>query len=95
MELAPLTGIFGANSSGKTSLLQLLLLLKQTAESADRAQVLELGNERSLVSFGTFDELLHRDEATNTLSWRLAWDAAKPLVVKHHSGQSAIVFKGT
>ena len=94
MELAPLTGIFGANSSGKTSLLQLLLLLKQTAESADRAQVLKLGNERSLVSFGTFDELLHRDEATNTLAWRLAWDAAKPLVVKHHSGQSAIVFKG-
>ena len=29
---APLTGFFGANNSGKTSILQLLLLLKQTVE---------------------------------------------------------------
>ena len=28
--LAPLTGFFGTNSSGKSSLLQMLLLLKQT-----------------------------------------------------------------
>jgi AAA15 family ATPase/GTPase len=31
MRLAPITGFFGANSSGKTSLLQGLLLLKQTS----------------------------------------------------------------
>ncbi len=31
--LNPITGFFGANSSGKTSLLQALLLLKQTADS--------------------------------------------------------------
>jgi recombinational DNA repair ATPase RecF len=42
MRLAPFTGLFGTNSSGKTSLLQLLLLLKQTVESPDRAQVLNL-----------------------------------------------------
>ena len=30
VELAPLTGFFGTNSSGKSSLLQMLLLLKQT-----------------------------------------------------------------
>lgn len=31
IRLAPITGFFGANSSGKTSLLQALLLLKQTS----------------------------------------------------------------
>ena len=32
LQFAPLTGFFGANNSGKTSILQLLLLLKQTAD---------------------------------------------------------------
>ena len=32
MRLAPITGLFGANSSGKTSILQLLLMLKQTID---------------------------------------------------------------
>ena len=32
LPLAPLTALFGANSSGKSSLLQFLLLLKQTKE---------------------------------------------------------------
>ena len=37
MRFAPITGLFGANSSGKTSLLQLLLMLKQTVESTNRS----------------------------------------------------------
>lgn len=41
IRLAPLTGFFGANSSGKSSLLQMLLLLKQTTESNDRGLVLK------------------------------------------------------
>ena len=32
LQFAPLTGFFGANNSGKTSILQLLLLLKQTTK---------------------------------------------------------------
>ena len=32
LQFAPLTGLFGANSSGKTSILQIPLMLKQTAE---------------------------------------------------------------
>ena len=38
MRLAPITGLFGTHSSGKTSILQLLLMLKQTVESSDRAE---------------------------------------------------------
>ena len=37
-----LTGIFGTNSSGKTSLIQFLLLMKQTKDATDRANSLEL-----------------------------------------------------
>lgn len=36
MRLAPITGLFGTNSSGKTSILQLLLMLKQTVDSSER-----------------------------------------------------------
>ena len=56
--LAPVTGFFGANSSGKTSLLQIVLLLKQTVESTDRTIALDLGDERSLVRLGTFPDIL-------------------------------------
>jgi predicted ATPase len=50
--VAPLTVLFGSNSSGKTSLLQALLLLKQTAESSDRSRVLHTRDERTLVDLG-------------------------------------------
>ena len=40
--LAPITVFFGANSSGKTSLHQLLLMLKQTAQSPDRLRICTL-----------------------------------------------------
>lgn len=45
VRLAPLTLLLGVNSAGKTSLLQPLLLLKQTAESPDRQQALNLGGQ--------------------------------------------------
>ncbi len=56
VKLAPLTGFFGANSSGKSSLLQMLLLLKQTIRSEE---VLFFGDENSLVNLGSFDEVIH------------------------------------
>ena len=56
VKLAPLTGFFGANSSGKSSLLQMLLLLKQTIESEE---VLFFGDENSLVNLGSFKEVIH------------------------------------
>ncbi len=66
LEIAPLTGLFGTNSSGKTSILQLLLMLKQTVESPDRRRVLHFGDERSLVDLGTFFDVVydHRTEET-------------------------------
>lgn len=56
VRLAPLTVLFGANSAGKTSIPQLLLLLKQTAESPDRQRALQLGDSRTLVDLGTYGD---------------------------------------
>ena len=42
-----LTGFFGTNSSGKSSILQFLLMLKQTVESSDRSQIVDAGDDKS------------------------------------------------
>ena len=57
LQLAPLTGFFGANNSGKTSLLQILLLLKQTAERQPPGwnETLYYGDDESLVNLGDFE----------------------------------------
>jgi AAA15 family ATPase/GTPase len=67
--LAPLTGFFGANSSGKTSLLQMLLLLRQTVESSDRNIIL---STESLAGGITIPELIHDEE--DNLIFELNWD---------------------
>ena len=73
LRIAPLTGFFGTNSSGKTSLLQLLLMMKQTAESNDKRQVLQLGDAKSLVDLGTFDDLIHNHDVGNSLDISLSY----------------------
>ena len=74
VDLRPITGFFGANSSGKTSLLQLLLLLKQTAASADRRQVLDLGGDRNaLIALGLLKDVFFNHESERTISLRFDW----------------------
>jgi predicted ATPase len=94
IRLAPITGLFGSNSSGKTSLLQLLLMLKQTAESSDRAQVLNLGDDRSLVELGTFKDIVldHKSEAGMT--WMLAWNLKDKLKIVDPEHRNRILFEG-
>ena len=81
MRLAPLTGLFGTNSSGKSAILQLLLLLKQTKDSTDRTQVLHFGDANSLTNFGTFKDLIHQHERSKKLSWAVKWSRDEPLVI--------------
>ena len=45
MPLAPVTLLLGSNSTGKSSLIQSLLLLKQTITSPDRSIHLNLGGD--------------------------------------------------
>jgi len=62
LSLKPVTMLLGTNSSGKSSLIQSLLLLKQTVQSPDRTVHLNLGGDEinDLFSFGSFDDVLHQ-----------------------------------
>ena len=71
--LAPVTGFFGTNSSGKTSLLQALLLLKQTSESGDPKQVLDLGDEWKAVSLGLMTDIIHNHDRRSRLVFGFTW----------------------
>lgn len=93
VELAPLTALFGSNSSGKTSLLQMLLLLKQTAESPDRSQVLNFGDERSLVELGTYQDLLFSHDLTSPFEWALRWTLPDRLVIQDPSRRKGVLFE--
>lgn len=81
LEIAPLTGLFGTNSSGKTSILQLLLMLKQTVESPDRRRVLHFGDDRSLVDLGTFYDVVYGHKSNEALVFSLSWKLAHPLQI--------------
>ncbi len=79
IRLAPLTVLFGTNSAGKTSIPQLLLLLKQTAESSDRQRALHLGDSHSIVDAGSFADIVHGHDLSQPLQFTLAWTLARAL----------------
>jgi hypothetical protein len=81
MRLAPITSLFGTNSSGKSAILQFLLMLKQTADSTDRGLVLDLGNEKSLASLGTFRDLVTAHDTSAPLAFSVDWTLNEPLSV--------------
>ena len=67
LTLAPITLFFGGNSSGKSSIGQLLMLLKQTAQSQDRSLALLAGTDHTPVDLGTFVDLIHNQDITKPL----------------------------
>ena len=79
IDMASLTSFFGANSSGKTAILQLLLMLKQTAESTDRSRVLHTGDERTYVDLGTFHDISYGHKIPGSISFEFSWRLPKPL----------------
>lgn len=87
VRLGRLTGFFGANSSGKTSLLQLLLLLKQTTESTDRRRVLNTGDETTPVDVGTYHDFIYRHNRNASLQIWLDWDTPAPFTVHNPEGE--------
>jgi predicted ATPase len=94
MRLAPITGLFGTNSSGKTSILQLLLMLKQTVESPDRAQALIFGDNKSAANLGTFQDVLFRQEQPAAMNWHLVWQFDQPFKVTDPASKSHALFEG-
>jgi predicted ATPase len=81
LRLAPLTVIFGTNSSGKSSLGHLLLALKQTVQMADRKRALHLGDEKALIDLGTFADCLYGHDTQRTLEFTLGWKTPGSMAV--------------
>jgi predicted ATPase len=80
--MAPLTVLFGTNSSGKSSIEQFFLMLKQTAESSDRKIVIYPGDQNSPVNLGSFEEFVFARDPKNKLEFNFEWSLAVPLTVR-------------
>ncbi len=78
VELAPLSLFLGTNSAGKTSLLQMLLLLKQTAESPDRRQHLNLGGQPGdVLDLGSFKDIIAGHDLKRDLEFGLEFTGSR------------------
>ena len=74
-----ITGLFGRNSSGKSSLMQFLLLLKQTKDSTDRAATLDLNGR--FVELGTAADVIHRHANYRQLAFTLGFERIPSLLI--------------
>ncbi len=92
-----LCGLFGTNSSGKTSIIQSLLMMKQTAESTDRAQILHLGDLSTFVDLGTYSDVIFNHAIENPLNISIAWKTEKPVVINDPTSitkKNLVLFSG-
>ena len=88
LQFGKVTGFFGTNSAGKSSLLQLLLLLKQTRNATDRGLVLDFGEPDDLANLGTFKDVVHAHDEKAQIRWLLEWKLPKMLAVYESVGFS-------
>ncbi len=81
LQFGRVTGLFGTNSAGKSSLLQFLLLLKQTKNATDRGLVFDFGGPDDLVNLGTFKDVVHRHDEQKRIDWLLEWTLSRTLQI--------------
>ena len=82
IRMAPISLFFGANSSGKSSIGQFLMMLKQTVELSDRKAVFYPGGKNSAVQLGSYQEMVfHRDPA-NKIAFEYLWSLPEALKFK-------------
>lgn len=79
IEFSPITLFMGSNSSGKSSIGQFLMLLKQSSTSADRKTVLFLGDSSSVVELGGPIDMLYGHDIDRMLEFEYSWNLSSPL----------------
>jgi len=93
MACSRITGIFGTNSSGKSSLIQFLLLMKQTKDATDRAVSLELNGD--LVQLGTIKDAIHQHDEQLAINFSLSFKLESSLSLSDPSNKkSSVVAEG-
>src|SRR3954471_1313516 len=83
-----ITGVFGTNSSGKTSLIQFLLLLKQTKDATDRALALDLNGD--LVQLGTIKDAIHNHDESLPIAWLASFGLIQDLALSDPSKRTSV-----
>ncbi|MGP0089686.1 MAG: DUF3696 domain-containing protein [Xanthobacteraceae bacterium] len=79
LQFGKITGLFGTNSSGKTSLIQFPLMLKQTKEATDRALSLELNG--NYVKLGLLGDVVFAHDERRSIDWSLSFDREEELAI--------------
>lgn len=82
IRMAPITLFFGANSSGKSSIGQFLMMLKQTVESSDRKAVFYPGGKNSAVQLGSYQEMVFHRNADYNITFDYRWTLLNDLKFK-------------
>ncbi len=89
IHMAPITLFFGVNSSGKSSIGQFLMMLKQTMESHDRKAVFYPGDKKSAVQLGSYPEMVFHRNPENKIAFGYDWNMKNELRIKDPiSGQT-------
>ena len=76
LRLAPITVFFGGNSSGKSSIGQFLLMLRQTVEQSDRNLVFHTSDDRSPIDLGAFVAYVHKGDEKRDIEFTIQWKCA-------------------
>ncbi len=89
IKMAPITLLFGVNSSGKSSIGQFLMMLKQTVQSPDRKAVFYPGGRSSAVQLGSYQEMVSHRDATRRIEFEYTWSLPDTVKIRDAiSGQS-------
>lgn len=82
IRMTPITLFFGVNSSGKSSVGQFLMMLKQTMESPDRKVVFYPGGKNSAVQLGSYQDMVFHHNPENKISFEYQWNFKDTLKFK-------------
>lgn len=75
IELAPITLFFGVNSSGKTAILESLLMLKQTARGFDPGQHINFGGtDRDYIDLGSYRDVVSEHDEKKRIGMQMLWN---------------------
>ncbi len=85
MELAPITILFGSNSSGKSSIGQFLVMLKQTVRQPDRKTVLLLNGPQATVDLGFVSDIFYDHNLEADMKFYFRWDMDEQAVIENSS----------